>query len=183
MIDFRNSIWSYDYMAFSRRIGEIWKPFCKLCFEHSNNQPQGRVLRYFLTFTLYSDTEIIPDVSLHVFSDNFQDFSPDFLYTAASLSHLHVLLPIATFLLKCAISSLSFFVSDTAILYPRLSNPSDSLLMPPFLRCQKSFSVSAGGPILCKLLRPYSPSPPLPPYNSPREVVSSAIPSLFPDNS
>jgi hypothetical protein len=35
MIDFRNSIWSYDYMAFSRRIGEIWEPFCKLCFEHS----------------------------------------------------------------------------------------------------------------------------------------------------
>jgi hypothetical protein len=35
MIDFRNSIWSYDYMAFSRRIGELWEPFCKLCFEYS----------------------------------------------------------------------------------------------------------------------------------------------------
>ncbi|GHV89380.1 hypothetical protein AGMMS50267_17400 [Spirochaetia bacterium] len=35
MIDFRNSIWAYDYMAFSRRIGELWEPFCKLCFEYS----------------------------------------------------------------------------------------------------------------------------------------------------
>jgi len=35
MIDFRNSVWSYDYMTFSRRIGELWEPFCKLCFEYS----------------------------------------------------------------------------------------------------------------------------------------------------
>jgi len=34
MIDFRNSIWSYDYMSFSRRIGELWEPFCKICFEY-----------------------------------------------------------------------------------------------------------------------------------------------------
>ena len=33
MIDLRNFVWEYDYMAFSRRIGEIWEPFCKLCFE------------------------------------------------------------------------------------------------------------------------------------------------------
>ncbi len=35
MIDFRNAIWSYDYMSFSRRIGELWEPFCKICFEYS----------------------------------------------------------------------------------------------------------------------------------------------------
>jgi hypothetical protein len=35
MIDFRNSIWSYEYMTFSRRIGELWEPFCKICFEYS----------------------------------------------------------------------------------------------------------------------------------------------------
>jgi hypothetical protein len=34
MIDLRNSVWEYEYMAFSRRIGEIWEPFCKLCFEY-----------------------------------------------------------------------------------------------------------------------------------------------------
>ncbi|MGP1438391.1 MAG: hypothetical protein ACTTKH_04905 [Treponema sp.] len=35
MLDMRNSIWKYDYMSFSRRIGELWEPFCKLCFYHS----------------------------------------------------------------------------------------------------------------------------------------------------
>lgn len=34
MLERRNEIWHYDYMSFSRRIGEIWEPFCKLCFEH-----------------------------------------------------------------------------------------------------------------------------------------------------
>ena len=32
MLETRNSIWEYDYMSFSRRIGELWEPFCKLCF-------------------------------------------------------------------------------------------------------------------------------------------------------
>jgi hypothetical protein len=35
MLDMRNMIWKYDYMSFSRRIGELWEPFCKLCFYHS----------------------------------------------------------------------------------------------------------------------------------------------------
>jgi hypothetical protein len=34
MIDLRNSVWEYDYMTFSRRIGELWEPFCKKCFEY-----------------------------------------------------------------------------------------------------------------------------------------------------
>ena len=33
MIEYRNEVWPYDYMSFSRRIGELWEPFCKLCFE------------------------------------------------------------------------------------------------------------------------------------------------------
>lgn len=32
MLEYRNKVWNYDYMAFSRRIGEIWEPFCKLPF-------------------------------------------------------------------------------------------------------------------------------------------------------
>ena len=32
MLESRNSVWPYEYMAFSRRIGELWEPFCKLCF-------------------------------------------------------------------------------------------------------------------------------------------------------
>jgi len=38
MIDFRNEVWAYDYMSFSRRIGELWEPFCKLCFEYPVNE-------------------------------------------------------------------------------------------------------------------------------------------------
>lgn len=34
MLESRNSIWAYDYMAFSRRVGELWEPFCKVCFNH-----------------------------------------------------------------------------------------------------------------------------------------------------
>lgn len=37
MIDFRNKIWPYDYMTFSRRIGELWEPFCALAWEHPVN--------------------------------------------------------------------------------------------------------------------------------------------------
>lgn len=35
MLEFRNRVWPYEYMAFARRIGELWEPFCKLVFEYS----------------------------------------------------------------------------------------------------------------------------------------------------
>jgi hypothetical protein len=38
MIDARNEIWLYDYMSFSRRMGELWEPFCKLCFDYPINE-------------------------------------------------------------------------------------------------------------------------------------------------
>ncbi len=34
MLEARNSLWEYDYMSFSRRVGELWEPFCKLCFAY-----------------------------------------------------------------------------------------------------------------------------------------------------
>ncbi|QTU82558.1 hypothetical protein J7S27_04400 [Carnobacteriaceae bacterium zg-C25] len=37
MLESRNQVWNYDYMAFSRRIGELWEPFCKLPFQYSIN--------------------------------------------------------------------------------------------------------------------------------------------------
>ncbi len=40
MLETRNDVWRYDYMAFSRRIGEIWEPFCKLCFDYPINDIQ-----------------------------------------------------------------------------------------------------------------------------------------------
>lgn len=37
MIESRNSVRPYEYMDFSRRVGELWDPFCKLCFYNSIN--------------------------------------------------------------------------------------------------------------------------------------------------
>ncbi len=37
MLESRNDVWSYEYMTFSRRIGELWEPFCKLCFAYPIN--------------------------------------------------------------------------------------------------------------------------------------------------
>ncbi|WP_152563812.1 hypothetical protein [Actinomadura welshii] len=34
MIEGRNQIWPYEYMAFSRRMGELWQGFCQLAFEY-----------------------------------------------------------------------------------------------------------------------------------------------------
>lgn len=34
MLESRNKVWPYEYMAFSRRIGELWEPFCKETFFH-----------------------------------------------------------------------------------------------------------------------------------------------------
>ena len=33
MLEYRNKVWKYEYMAFARRIGELWEPFCKLAFD------------------------------------------------------------------------------------------------------------------------------------------------------
>lgn len=37
MLESRNDVWQYEYMTFSRRIGELWEPFCKLCFSYPTN--------------------------------------------------------------------------------------------------------------------------------------------------
>ena len=33
MIETRHTIWEYEYMAFSRRMGEVWENFCATCWE------------------------------------------------------------------------------------------------------------------------------------------------------
>ncbi|MDR1160500.1 MAG: hypothetical protein LBK69_07750 [Syntrophomonadaceae bacterium] len=38
MLEYRNAVWPYEYMAFSRRIGELWEPMCKLPFLHPLNE-------------------------------------------------------------------------------------------------------------------------------------------------
>ena len=37
MIESRNSVRPYEYMDFSRIVGELWDPFCKLCFYYPLN--------------------------------------------------------------------------------------------------------------------------------------------------
>lgn len=37
MLEYRNKLWPYNNLDFSRRIGELWEPFCKLSFEYSIN--------------------------------------------------------------------------------------------------------------------------------------------------
>lgn len=37
MIESRNSVRPYEYMDFSRRVGELWDPFCKICFYYPIN--------------------------------------------------------------------------------------------------------------------------------------------------
>jgi hypothetical protein len=37
MIESRNAVRAYEYMDFSRRVGELWDPFCKLCFRYPIN--------------------------------------------------------------------------------------------------------------------------------------------------
>lgn len=37
MIESRNSVRPYEYMDFSRRVGELWDPFCNLCFYYPIN--------------------------------------------------------------------------------------------------------------------------------------------------
>ena len=40
MLEYRNKVWPYEYMAFARRIGELWDPFCKETFYYSVNPLQ-----------------------------------------------------------------------------------------------------------------------------------------------
>jgi len=39
-LECRNNFWSYDYMSFSRRMGELWEKYCYLCFEYPCNAIQ-----------------------------------------------------------------------------------------------------------------------------------------------
>jgi len=38
MIEYRNRVWNYEYMTFSRRIGELWDPFCQLCWKYNDDK-------------------------------------------------------------------------------------------------------------------------------------------------
>jgi hypothetical protein len=44
MIESRNELWPYEYMTFARRVGELWEPFCQLCWEY----PLVETIKYFV---------------------------------------------------------------------------------------------------------------------------------------
>ncbi len=43
MLELRNEVWPYEYMAFSRRVGELWEGFIRAVFDYA---PSG--LTYFI---------------------------------------------------------------------------------------------------------------------------------------
>lgn len=41
--EYRNTVWPYEYMAFSRRNGELWERFCKAAWDHSEKDSLYRI--------------------------------------------------------------------------------------------------------------------------------------------
>lgn len=69
MLESRNSIWEYDYMAFSRRVGELWEPFCKLCFKFPSTKISSFVPPLFSEVKENLTTEIttyIDDLNIQI---------------------------------------------------------------------------------------------------------------------
>ncbi len=65
MLEARNDVWPYEYMAFTRRIGELWEPFCLLCWEY----PLLTNLNYFIP-PLFKDVKKKLTKEIHTFIDN-----------------------------------------------------------------------------------------------------------------
>ncbi|MDR0908406.1 MAG: hypothetical protein LBM77_01445 [Spirochaetaceae bacterium] len=66
MIDMRNSVWPYEYMTFSRRIGEIWELFCKIPFEYPIND-----LELFIP-PLFADVKKLMTGEIETYIDKLQ---------------------------------------------------------------------------------------------------------------
>lgn len=42
-LEYRHKVWPYEYMAFSRRVGELWELFCSAAWEHANRPNLRRI--------------------------------------------------------------------------------------------------------------------------------------------
>lgn len=62
MIDLRNEVWPYDYMSFSRRMGELWESFVRIPFGYS------RVLEPVIP-PLFNDIRIKLQFEVHAYID------------------------------------------------------------------------------------------------------------------
>lgn len=65
MIESRNRLWEYEYMTFARRIGELWEPFCQLCWEY----PLVENIQFFIP-PLFKDVKNRMSSEIEVFIDN-----------------------------------------------------------------------------------------------------------------
>lgn len=67
MMETRNDVWPYEYMAFARRIGELWEPFCQLCWEY----PVNKKLSYFVP-PLFKDVKVKLSKEIDDFIENLK---------------------------------------------------------------------------------------------------------------
>lgn len=67
MLESRHEVWEYEYMSFARRIGELWEPFCLLCWEYPINQS----LEYFIP-PLFRDVKIKLSKEVEDFIENLK---------------------------------------------------------------------------------------------------------------
>lgn len=71
MLELRNEIWEYEYMAFSRRIGELWEKFIKLIFDYAPNNlhqflpPQYEDVENLIRCNFNSYIEVLPLTDCH----------------------------------------------------------------------------------------------------------------------
>jgi hypothetical protein len=42
-LEYRHMVWPYEYMAFSRRVGELWERFCKACWDCPSKEGVVRI--------------------------------------------------------------------------------------------------------------------------------------------
>lgn len=59
-LEYRHRVWPYEYMAFSRRIGELWEAFCKTAWDYSSNELMTRI-----SFPLFNDVRTVLLNRLH----------------------------------------------------------------------------------------------------------------------
>lgn len=42
-LEYRHKVWPYEYMAFSRRVGELWESFCRAAWDHPSRPSVARI--------------------------------------------------------------------------------------------------------------------------------------------
>ena len=42
-LEYRHKVWPYEYMAFSRRVGELWEAFCSAAWDHPSKSDVARM--------------------------------------------------------------------------------------------------------------------------------------------